>query len=191
MSEVKEFPDSHTAENMAEELKGILSHWELSVDNLVAATTDNCSNMVRALFINNWTHIPCLSHILNLAVEKVLALLPVVSRAVARCRRLVSHFHHLSKSSYMLKAKQEDLKHDTHSLIGDVVTRWNSTYYMIERVLEQQQPLCAALLALKKGDLMPSDTEFAVMETYVEIMKPLVTVTEGIGAQKWVTISSV
>ena len=62
---------------------------------------------------------------------------------------------------------------------------------MIKRVLEQQQPLCAALLALKKDDLMPSDSEFAVMEMYVEIMKPLATITEGIGPQKWVTISSV
>ena len=123
-------------------------------------------------------------------------LLPVVSKAVAHCSRLVSHFHHSSKSSYLLKTKQEDLHHPiaTHSLIGDVVTRWNSTFYsayMIERVLEQQQPLCAALLALKKGDLMPSDTEFAVMETYIQVMKPLVTITKAIGAQKWVTISIV
>ena len=130
------------------------------------------------------------SHTLNLTVEKVL-LLPEVSKTVACCRRLVSHFHHSSKSSYLLKTKQEDLHHPTHSLIGDVVTRWNSTFYMIECVLEQQQPFCAALLALKKGDLMPSDTEFAVMETYVQVMKPLVTITEAIGAQKWVTISTV
>jgi len=51
--------------------------------------------------------------------------------------------------------------------------------------------LCAALLALKKGDLIPPDAEFAVMETYVDVMKPIVDVTEGIGAQKWVTISAV
>ena len=61
---------------------------------------------------------------------------------------------------------------------------------MVEHVLEQQQSLCAALLALKKGDAMPSDTEFAVMETYTQVMKPLVTITEAIGAQKWVTIST-
>ena len=62
---------------------------------------------------------------------------------------------------------------------------------MVEHVLEQQQSLCAALLALKKGDVMPSDTEFAVMETYTQVMKLLVTITEAIGAQKWVTISTV
>ena len=33
--------------------------------------------------------------------------------------------------------------------------------------------LCAALLALKKGDLIQSGTEFAVMETHAQVMKPL------------------
>ncbi len=62
---------------------------------------------------------------------------------------------------------------------------------MVERVLEQQQPLCATLLELRKGDLMPSDAELVTMENYVAVMKPLVVITEAIGAEKWVTISTV
>ena len=54
---------------------------------------------------------------------------------------------------------------------------------MICRVIGQQQPLCAALLELKKSDLMPSDTEFLTMETYVEVMKPLVAIAEAMGAE--------
>ena len=62
---------------------------------------------------------------------------------------------------------------------------------MVQRVLEQQQPLCATLLELKKGDLMPSDSEFDTMENnYVIVMKPLVEITEAIGAEQWVTIST-
>lgn len=44
--------------------------------------------------------------------------------------------------------------------------------------------VCAALLELKKSDLMPSDTEFLTMETYVEVMKPLVAIAEAMGAEK-------
>jgi len=66
--ETKEFPDSHIAENFGEELKGIL------VNNLVTVTTDTRSNVVLALSINHWSHIPCLRCILNLAVQKVLPL---------------------------------------------------------------------------------------------------------------------
>ena len=58
-------------------------------------------------------------------------------------------------------------------------------------MLEQQQHLCATLLELKKGDLMRSDGEFSTMENNVEIMKPLVDITEAIGAEKWVTISTI
>ena len=52
----------------------------------------------------------------------------------------------------MLKEKQGDLKHPSHSLVQQVTTRWNSAYYMLQRVLEQQQPLCATLLELIKGE---------------------------------------
>ena len=66
----KEFSDSHSAENVAVELRSILDQWEVSTENVVAATTNTCANMVRAIQINNWLNVPCFSHTLNLAVEK-------------------------------------------------------------------------------------------------------------------------
>lgn len=60
---------------------------------------------------------------------------------------------------------------------------------MVAGVLEQQQPLCTTLLELKKGDLMPTDTKFANMELFVKTMKPIVDITEALGAWKYVTIS--
>ena len=62
---------------------------------------------------------------------------------------------------------------------------------MMERILEQQQPMCATLLELKKGDLMPTDREFSTLEAFKEVMKPIVEITEAIGAEQWVTISAV
>lgn len=133
---------------------------------------------------------PCFNHTLQLAVEQVLKL-PRVSSALARCRRLVSHFSHSAKSTYMLKQKQTNLQCKQLGLVQDVVTGWNSAYYMAERVLSQQQPLCAALLELRKGDLMPADGEFITLESFVKVMHPVVQITEAIGAEKWVTISAV
>ena len=59
---------------------------------------------------------------------------------------------------------------------------------MIERILEQQQPLCATLLELKKGNLMPTDIKFSNMELFIQVMKPIVEITEALGAQQYVTI---
>ena len=61
---------------------------------------------------------------------------------------------------------------------------------MAERVLIQHQPICATLMELKKGDLMPTDSEFKTLEHFVKVMKPFVEITEALGAEKWVTISS-
>ena len=38
---------------------------------------------------------------------------------------------------------------------------------------------------------MPTDRDFSTMELFVEVMKPLVDITEALGAQKFVTISTV
>ena len=154
---------------------------------LAAITTDNGANVKCAVMLLEWDHVRCFSHTLQLAVDKVLHQ-PDVSKALAWCRHLVSHFNQSSKSSYILKEKQADLKYKELALIQSVATRWNSSYYMVERIISQQQPLCVALLELRKGDLMPSDDEIKTLESFLEVMKPLVMMTEAIGG---VTITSV
>ena len=62
---------------------------------------------------------------------------------------------------------------------------------MVSRILEQQQPLCATLLEIHKTELMPTDVEFNTLEELVTTMKPLVDITEAIGSEKWITISTV
>ena len=89
--ETREFSDSHTAANIAEELKGIIQEWSLSLDKLSAATTDNGTNIVLATEILQVQRMPCFSHTLQLAVEKAMQL-PDVAKAIARCKHLVTHF---------------------------------------------------------------------------------------------------
>ena len=70
-------------------------------------------------------------------------------------------------------------------------TRWNSTFYMLERVLEQQQPLCATLIEIRRSDLIPTETEISSMETFVEAMRPIAEITEVMGKEKRVSFSAV
>ncbi len=158
------------------EIEEILQDWNLST------RTNNGSNVVLAADIAECTRVPCFS--IYVAVEKACKV-PEITKVLARCRRLV--FSHSSKAVYVLKQKQEDLHHPIKNIIQDDLARWKSSYYNGPRIIEQQ-PLCSALLELKRTDLMPSDDEFSSMEVYVDVTKPLFPITEAIGAQKWVTI---
>lgn len=80
----------------------------------------------------------------------------------------------------------------SNKLITDVSTRWESTYAMMERVLEQQQAICAVLSNDRKNwSKMPSDAEFTNIETTVAILGPLSIFTDALPGEKWVNISAV
>lgn len=42
------FPEDHTGEALAQELKDALINWKLEEENLVCITTDNGTNIVKA-----------------------------------------------------------------------------------------------------------------------------------------------
>ena len=62
---------------------------------------------------------------------------------------------------------------------------WNSSYFEVE----QQQSICAALLELRRGELIPSDSEFAAMSDFLTAMKPLVQIIKALGGEEWITIT--
>ena len=66
---VHEFSDSHTAENIVGEINDVLAEWNLPVNGIVAATTDNGANISTVIEILGVPRLPCFSHTLPLAVE--------------------------------------------------------------------------------------------------------------------------
>ena len=180
--ETREFVESHSAENIMLELEESVDQWGLLRSKLAAVVTDNGKNIVRAINDLEWPHVNCFSHTLQLAVLEAVKI-PEISRAIGRCKRLVTHFNHSSKSTYLLNQKQINLNLPQHSLIQDVSTRWNSTYYMVEQVVEQQQALCAALLELNNNETFSRnnggfgrrkvDNNFKSLATFIQVKEYL------------------
>lgn len=120
----------HTGQNIADTISAILQNWELSKDKLVASTTDSGSNIVLAFRILHGVRISCFGHNLDLAIKKGLDN-SRVRKAIGRCHSLVELFHRSWKKTRDLRQKQDELGLPQHKIMGDVVTRWGSTYEMI------------------------------------------------------------
>lgn len=54
---------------------------------------------------------------------------------------------------------------------------------MMEQIIQQQQPLCAALIEIRKTELMPNDVEIKTMETFLDVLKPIMKITEAMGVR--------
>lgn len=117
---------SHTAENIAVELKRIADEWEITA-KVVALVTDNAANVVAAVRIVGWKHIPCFARTLNLIVQAGISADTLLAPLKKKCKDIVSFFHHSAKATDKLREVQKQLGIPEGKLIQEVDTRWNST----------------------------------------------------------------
>ena len=62
------FPQDPTGEHIAEALQYAIARWKLQEKHLVAITTDNGSDIIKAVELNEWLRMQCFSHRLHLAI---------------------------------------------------------------------------------------------------------------------------
>ena len=122
---------SHTAENIACELKNVTDEWQIT-EKVVAAVTDNAANITAGVRLAGWKHLPCFAHTLNLVVTEAISKDVELSELQTKCCNIVTYFKKSNVANNKLAELQRELKRDEKKLIQDVCTRWNSTYYMFQ-----------------------------------------------------------
>ncbi|XP_078514398.1 zinc finger BED domain-containing protein 6-like [Lissotriton helveticus] len=144
---------SHTAENILSDFNDKVFEW-LKPRGLKIGfvSTDNGSNVVKAMREGHYIRVPCLAHCINLVVQDFLKNEAKVSNIMAICRRICTHFNHSFKGRKLLRVIQQEHRLPVKALIQEVPTRWNSTYFMLERLFEQYIPLNAYVMSRRLGD---------------------------------------
>ncbi|XP_044155622.1 E3 SUMO-protein ligase ZBED1-like [Bufo gargarizans] len=190
--------ERHTAAHIAEWLEEVLERFQIPPKKIIALVHDNAANMVAAANIleekHGWSSIRCTGHTLQLVINGAMKN-AVIDRAVSAARGLVEHFKKSELASTKLKEKQKQMGTADHKLVQDVSTRWNSTYYMADRLLEQRWPVTATLsdpsVTLKAKhyrDLKPE--QWTVLEELCTALKPFECATVFMSGQEYPSLSS-
>ena len=181
--------EAHTADNLAKLLLNVQKDWGLKDP---FGVTDNARNTVKPFQdILLWPHLGCLGHTLNLAVVKCFNI-GVVSKLLAKLRRMVGYFKRSTSAARSLREKQGSLGLPILNLISDCETRWNSTLDMISRVLQQEPAICAVLMSSDKRDdrsMSLTDDEVRHMHDLVGILGDFKKSTLLLSGQKLATCS--
>ena len=108
------FELSHTAENIADSLRKAAEKLNIS-EKIIAIVTD-ASNIVAAVKIVGWNHVPCFAHTLNHVVSEAIKSDESVSVIKKKCKQIVTFFHQSVKATEKLKEVQNQLNlPDTNS----------------------------------------------------------------------------
>ncbi|KAJ8895565.1 hypothetical protein PR048_000901 [Dryococelus australis] len=134
------FNERQPAENLNAQLRSIAEEW--GIDNkIVVVVTDNAPNIVSAVKLSSWRHVPCFAHTANLTVQSSLQTIS----AIEKIKTIFEFFKRSSSALAKLKSTQEQMGLPSLKLIQDVPTRWNSTYYMMSRILRIKEAVISTL----------------------------------------------
>ncbi|XP_025411120.1 zinc finger BED domain-containing protein 1-like [Sipha flava] len=177
--------ESHTAVNLSLFLNNCFKDWNIT-EKVKVAVSDNAANITSAIVMNqNWRHIPCLAHTLNLIAQSGLG---EIKRVHKKVKNIVEYFKRSTKAK--LKNAQKQMGYPELKLIQDVCTRWNSTYDMFQRCIDNKEPLMSTIAIIGNMDNLVH-ADFELIKHYCAIFKPFKEVTIELSSEKGISISKV
>ena len=173
----RHFPGSHTGEAIRDMILEMLQVWNIDRSRVHILIRDNAANLVKGCNDANIKSVSCFIHTLQLVILEGLKSQRSLTDLIASCRKLVGHFRHSSKACSALKNIQTELSVPQRKLVQDVQTRWNSTFYMLRRILDEKRALtvyCA------DNNLEPLNlNQWTLIGSLVNLLEPFEEITRA------------
>lgn len=151
----------HTAVNLREILEGSIVEWGLEAKP-VFFVTDNGANIRKAVTdMAEKMALPCFAHTLQLCLDPAMT---SIADLREKCRNLATYIRRNKNPRKKLRKYQKKHNIPVHTLTQEVDTRWNATYDMIERVLEQKEAIQYVVAGSGKLHLALTDEEWKSLE---------------------------
>ena len=143
--------------------------------------------------IAQWESIVCAAHRLQNATKHAVEK-QSMQRLLAKCRHLVGHFKHSALATDSLMKKQKTLGFTKMlRVVQEVPTRWNSTFYMLQRLVLLKQPIRLYLedtmseVDRRSYDL--TDSQWANAKSILNLLEAIDQVTTTLSGEKYSTLS--
>lgn len=183
---------SHTAENLAENLNTVFDDWNTK-HKVVAIVTDNASNMTKMCELLQKRNMPCFAHTINLLVQDSLSGTAELQIIIDKCKAVVKYFKKSQLAIEALNTEQIERRPEETplKLIQEVSTRWNSVFYMLERILKLAN--CLAIVTRKFRQAPPFITleEEEAIKDVISILSIFEEATKLISGELYPTSSLV
>ncbi|KAL5239136.1 hypothetical protein ACI65C_006546 [Semiaphis heraclei] len=178
----------HNSFNIKNSIKQILHDWDIDESKIAGITTDCGSNILKAVELMSFNHVPCFGHVLNTGVTNAFSLQPV-KYCTENAVKVRSVFHYSSKMKRALLNEQTNL--DLPPLVppSSSDTRWWSLLPCLNFLNTQNEALKKILICTKHQQILPTFNQLKLIERILQIMDPLKQLGEALASETNVTIS--
>ncbi|KAK0405234.1 hypothetical protein QR680_017870 [Steinernema hermaphroditum] len=131
----------------------------------------------------------CFSHKIQLAINEGIKIQPSIGTLIGKAKAFVRTLRKAYAVSGHLRDLQKELDLPDHCLIQHIETRWNSAFYLLERLVEQREAI--TILSAEHANLSSfTKLEWSLAESLLSILKPFEDATKELGSRS-TTIASV
>jgi hypothetical protein len=192
---VENVDESHTAACLAKSLSDQTVAWttESQRGNWIktAVVSDNAANIQAAISkLPSCQSVHCFDHTLQLVIEDAVKSCDEIQTTIKKAKTITTHFRHSSQNTNKLLDREKQLGLPLLKLKQECMTRWNSKYEMLERLVTVKDAVSSVLASVKTVKGL-SANEWEVAEQYVKVFKPFKTLTAIMSSAKTPTISMV
>ncbi|KAI4901092.1 hypothetical protein NFI96_010466, partial [Prochilodus magdalenae] len=175
----QECSGSHTSSALSVAFENMFETWKISKENIHVVLRDNARNIGKAMVECGVPSLPCMAHTLQLAVNDGVFSQRSISDVIAVSRRIVGHFKHSHLAISRLRTIQTEVGLQPKALQQDVSTRWNSTFYMLQTLLEQKRAIGAYAADFELPATLTA-SQWSLIENIVKLLAPFEELTREI-----------
>ncbi|XP_016392202.1 zinc finger BED domain-containing protein 4-like isoform X1 [Sinocyclocheilus rhinocerous] len=124
----------------------------------------------------------CVAHSCQLCVHEGLLSQRSVTETLANARKIVGHFKHSPLAYSRLEDIQMDLNMDIKRLQQDVQTRWNSSLYMLQSLLQQKRAL-SVFAAERTLPATLTAHQWELMNKTADVLSPFEELTRDVSRE--------
>ena len=173
---------AHTAEAIKTAMLDMLGDWNIVPHGVHLVLRDNGANMKRAMEDASFDSVGCFAHTIQLAIHDALKAQRAVIDTIAVAREIVGHFKKSPTASKKLHHIQSELNLPQNHLIQEVPTRWNSTFRMLERLVQQKTAI--ARYALDVNIPVITANQWNLADKLAEKLRPVDELTRNASSDK-------
>nr|XP_023397780.1 zinc finger BED domain-containing protein 4 [Loxodonta africana] len=145
--------------------------WVTSIGLQVGITVTDNPSIGKTLNEGDHSSVQCFSHTVNLIVNEAIKSQRMVQNLLSIARKICERVHRSPKAKEKLAELQKEYELPQHHLIQDVPSKWNTSFHMLERLIEQKRAINEMSIECNFRELISCD-QWEVMQSVCHALKP-------------------